>query len=169
MKKIISVFLISAFFLSFCSCSFSNIKTATSKTEYLATIFTNEGETVHISIQDLLDEYEANEARFKKLYGGANICFTGTVKSVKIETDVYSGNKSWITQQNVIIFEEGWKLIIGKDNTLFDLSEYYPGQKLNVSTGILSPYGKKTIWVVGNDSLHGHILNNQSTSINIYK
>ena len=55
-----------------------------------------------------------------------------------------------------------------KDNTMYDLAEYYPGQKLNVSTGILAPTGKK-IWVVGNDSLHGHILNSQHTSITIYK
>lgn len=170
MKKITSVILMILFCLSFCSCADnSNTKKSTSQNKYLASVRTNEGEIVSVSAQDLIDEYKANEARFKKIYGGADISFTGTVKSVKIETDVYGGVDRWITKQNVIIFEEGWKLIIGQNNTTYDLAEFYPGQKLNVSTGIFAPYGKNTVWLVGNDQLHGHIFNNQITSINIYE
>lgn len=144
-------------------------------TENKATVTTNEGDTVEVSAQDLFNEFDGNEARFLKLYGGATIDFTGTVAYIKVETDVYNGD-SVTTNQSKIVFEEGWSLIIGSENTTYDLADFYPGQKLTVTTGIASPAfdteflqtvadNNRVVWLVGNDKLNGKIINTQDTKI----
>lgn len=145
--------------------------------ENKATVTTNEGDTVEVSAQDLFNEYDGNEARFLKLYGGATIEFTGTVSYIKVGTDVYNG-ENVITNQHKIVFEEGWCLIIGNENTSFDLADYYPGQKLTVKTGIVSAAfdteflqtvadNNRVVWLVGNDNLLYDSFNTQTTKITV--
>ena len=179
MKKFLSVFLAFITCLSLCACT-SNSEDigASNNSKYLASVHINTGDTVFMKPQELIDEFDANGARFAKLYRGATIEFVGTVKSIKTETDVYNG-EGWTTKQNMIIFEEGWILIIGAKNTNVDLAEYYPGQKLQVTTGILGPTPSeasfitaamglgRTVWLVGNDALYGRKLNTQITNIRI--
>ena len=139
--------------------------------------FTNDGNTVEVSAEDLFSEFDANEARFAKIYGGATIEFTGTVKYIKYETDVYNGD-TISTKQNKIVFEEGWSLILGYTNFTYDVAEYYPGQKLKVSTGIISPAfdyqplqniaeNSRVVWLIGDDNLWGRTYNKQTTEISI--
>ena len=96
---------------------------------------------------------------------------------IKIKTNVYTG-ESITTRQNKIVFEEGWCLILGANSTLYDLADYYPGQKLKVTTGIVSPAfdteflqttadNNRVVWLVGNDELNGSIINTQATAITI--
>lgn len=184
MKKAISLLLALVMCLSLCACGGGNdspetneppVETSAPATN-TATVITSENETVEVSAQDLFNEYDANEARFAKIYGGATIEFVGTVKYIKIETPVYIG-ESVSAEQNKIVFEEGWCLILGKD-TLYDLADYYPGQKLKVSTGIVSPAfdteflqtvadNSRVVWLVGNDKLNGRVVNTQDTIITI--
>lgn len=146
-------------------------------TENKATVTTNEGDTVEVSAQDLFNEYDGNEARFLKLYGGATIEFTGTVSYIKVGTDVYSG-ENVITNQHKTVFEEGWCLIIGSENATYDLVDYYPGQKLTVTTGIVSAAfdteflqtvadNNRVVWLVGNDNLLYDSFNTQTTKITV--
>ena len=166
MKKVLSLILALIFCLPLCACGSSNNATK-------ATIETNEGKTVVMSADDLLREFDGNEARFNKIYRGATIKFTGTVKNIKTHTDASTGT-SLIADQNIIIFEEGWCVIIGHKNTSYDLADYYPGQQLEVSTGIIdidprfSPFytaGNRVVWLVGNDKLWGREYNTQATKI----
>ncbi|MBR4289952.1 MAG: hypothetical protein IKT52_04845 [Oscillospiraceae bacterium] len=184
MKKVMSLLLALVMCLSLCACGGNDTsKTTDAPTETTAptvnkaTVITNEGETVEVSAQDLFNEYDANEARFAKIYGGATIEFVGTVKYIKIETNVYNG-ESVSAKQNKIVFEEGWCLILGADSTLYDLADYYPGQKLKVTTGIVSPAfdteflqttadNNRVVWLVGNDKLNGKLINTQATTITI--
>ena len=173
MKKALSLILALVLCLSLCACGGKNEND--SGTNAKATIITNEGKTVKLSAEELFNEYDGNEARFNKLYGGASIEFVGTVKNVKVETDVYNG-ESITTKQNKIVFEEGWSLILGSGNTTYDLANYYPGQKLKVSTGIVSATfdseylqkmsdNNRVVWLVGNDRLWGEAINEQTTTI----
>ena len=82
------------------------------------------------------------------------------------------------THNNKIVFEEGWSLIIGSKNTTYDLADYYPGQKLKVYTGIISPAfdseflqsiteNNRVVWLIGDDNLWGRTYNKQTTEISI--
>ena len=175
MKKAISLVLLLALCLSLCACGGGGeAKAAASK----ATITTNEGNSVSLSAEDLFKEYDGNEARFLKLYGGATIEFTGTVKYIKADTSVYSGSNSVRPGQNKIVFEEGWCLIIGYKNNTYDLADYYPGQKLKVTSGIISPAydteflqevadHNRVVWLVGDDLLYTERYNTQTTTITV--
>ena len=169
MKKALSLILALVLCLSLCACGSNDAP------ETKATITTNEGKTVELSAQDLFNEFDGNEARFEKIYQGATIEFIGTVKYIKTDTLVYDGD-SVPAHQNKIVFEEGWCIIIGHQNTSFDLADYYPGQKLEVRTGIISPAfdseflqevadNNRVVWLVGNDKLWGKEHNTQTTRI----
>lgn len=144
--------------------------------ETTAMVYTNEGETVEICANEMISVYDGNEARFYKLYGGATIEFVGTVKFIRVKTDVYNGN-SVSTRQNMIMFEEGWCLVLGS-GTQYDLAEFYPGQKLRVTTGIINPAfhseylqklvdNSRSVWLLGNDRLWDSTYNQQETVIEI--
>lgn len=175
MKRITAVILALVMCLSLCACQGNTEdKKSDAETNYhqKATIVTNEGETVELSAQDLFDEYDANEARFTKLYTGATIEFIGTVKSIKIATYVPYGNGKGSTNGQKIVFEEGWCLILSDENTTYDLADYSPGEKLRVSTGIINPAfdtesareaadNNRVVWLIGND----YNINSQLTTI----
>lgn len=177
MKKALSLILALAMCLGLCACGGENSggnKAANNK----AVIITNEGKSVAMSAEELFKEYDANEARFNKLYNGATIQFTGTVKNIKADTSVYAGNNSIRPGQNKIVFEEGWCLIIGYQNDTYDLADYYPGQKLEITTGIINPAfdtefiqqvadNSRVVWLVGNDLLYTERYNSQTTKISI--
>ena len=104
------------------------------------------------------------------------INFVGTVKNIKTNTDVYAGPNSVAPEQNKIVFEEGITLIIGRENTDFDLANYYTGQKLKVVSYIVgAPFdteflktisdNNRTLWLVGNDTLNYKTYNQFKTQI----
>ena len=168
MKKILALLMVVVLCISLCACGGNKNSTAT--------VITNGGDTVEVSAQDLFDEYDFNEVRFAKKYSGATIEFIGTVDYIKTDTDVYTG-ESVNTEQNKIVFKEGWCLILGAENTSYDLADYYPGQKLKVSTGIVSAAfdteflqstadNNRVVWLVGNDKLlYNEVINSQTTTI----
>ena len=181
MKKAVTLILALMLLLSLCACGGNSENGAGTEDSSKATIVTNEGETVELSAQDLFDEFDANEARFAKVYQGAAIEFVGTVDYIKLETNVFTGEYTGggvASKQNKIVFEEGWCLILFAGNTTYDLADYYPGQKLKVSTGILSPVfdteflqevadNNRVVWLVGNDLWPAAPLNSQTTTITI--
>ena len=179
MKRLTVLFLILVVCMSFVACGGKNDTASDEPTaEVTATVITNENKTIEVTAQDLFDEYDANEARFAKLYTGASIEFEGTVKYIKIDTGAYIGGDSVSAHQNKIVFEEGWCLILGRDSTTYDLADYYPGQKLKVSTGIISPAfdteflqttadNNRVVWLVGDDKLYYEVINTQTTKISI--
>ena len=173
MKKALSLVLALVLSLSMCACCGKNEKNIGTNSK--ATIITNDGKTVELSAEELFREFDGNEARFEKIYQGATIEFTGTVKYIKTNTSVYNGD-SVPAGQNKIVFEEGWCVIIGHQNTSSDLADYYPGQILEVYTGIISPAfdtdflqdiadNNRVVWLVGNDKLQGKEHNAQTTRI----
>lgn len=130
-----------------------------------ASIITNSGETISMSAKDLMDVYDANEAKFIKDYKGAKITFTGTVNSIDIESNVIVKKGGVTSNQNRIIFEEGWCLVLGSTNDKYDLADYNKGDKLEVTTGIVdatdlhtdflkSVVDKRCVWLVGNDRIY---------------
>ena len=144
-------------------------------TEKKATIITNDGKTVELTAEQMFDQYDDDVNKFNKLYKGATIKFLGTIKYIKENTSVYTGS-CIAGEQNKIVFEEGWCLIIGSENTSYDLSDYIPGQKLEVFTGIVSPAfdnqflqgaadDNRVVWLMGNDEIWKDIINKQKTNI----
>ena len=175
MKRILALFLALLMALSLCACGGD---TEADDETAKATIVTNEGETVTMTAQELMDEYDTNEARYKKLYKGAKIDFTGTVATIKTNTSVIVEDNSVKATQNKIVFEEGWCLVIGAENTSFDLAEYSKGQKLKVSTGIgIAPFdtdfikqvcdNNRVVWLVGDDELHSESYGTITTKIEV--
>ena len=168
MKKVLSLVLALVMCLSLCACGGSKGKNAK------ATIIKNDGETVEMSAKELIMENDANEAKFLKLYSGASVEFVGTVETVKVGDMVYTRD-GIISKQNKIVFTEGWCLTLGSNNDKYDLSDYYVGQKLKVSTGVVGAFyenafdetGDKVIWLVGNDNLWGYVINKQTTTISV--
>ena len=177
MKKFIATSLILAICLLLCSCGGNNAKTKNNSATI--TIKNNDSyETVEMTAEDLFNEFDSNEARFNKLYKGATIEFTGIVKNIKVGTSVNTGD-GVTNNQNKIVFEEGWCLILGAD-TPFDLANYTPGMKLTVRTGIVTASydteflqnvadNNRVVWLIGNDTLFGSkkAINRQTTTIEI--
>lgn len=173
MKKYLALLLAAVLCFVLCACGGNKTETNTSNK---ATIVTNEGITVEKTVEELFNEFDENEARFSKLYSGAMINFVGTVKNIKTNTDVYAGPNSVAPEQNKIVFEEGITLIIGRENTDFDLANYYTGQKLKVVSYIVgAPFdteflktisdNNRTLWLVGNDTLNYKTYNQFKTQI----
>ena len=141
-------------------------KTEETKTENnmpKATITDNEGTVTSMSAQELMEIYDSNEANFNKRFLGANIEFTGTIEKIKTNTSVIVNDGVISTDQNVIFFEEGWALVIGKFDDI-DLSSYEKGEKLKVTTGIISSAfdtdyvkkvseNKRVVWLAGRAQL----------------
>lgn len=130
-----------------------------------AVITTNEGETVELSCEELMEVYDANEAKFDKLYQYAKIEFTGTIKSIKTETSVIVEKGQITARQHKVIFEEGWCLVVGTNNTKIDLADLDPGMKVEVVSSIVgAPFdtdfikevceNERVVWLVGNDEMH---------------
>ncbi len=139
-----------------------------------AEVTTNDGETVYLTADELIRQYESNEAKFEKLYSGAAITFTGTVKSVQTDKYVFTGT-GYHNHQNFILFEEGWCLIIGQYNNRFDLASFDAGDILEVTTGIVaayrlsSPVGQDSdtvLWLVGNDTIEYTPVNKNPVRVN---
>lgn len=131
-----------------------------------ATITTNEGETVEMTAEELIAAYDSNEAKFNKLYQYAKIEFTGTIDYIKVDTSVIVESGSVSTSQQKIVFKEGWCLVLGKDNTKYDLADFDTGDMVKVTTSIVgAPFdtdflqkvsdNNRVIWLVGNDKIHG--------------
>lgn len=171
-------FLILVIIMIFCTSSCEKInKVSDELNDNKATIITNEGKTVHVTAEDMFAQYDYDKNEFQKMYKGASIRFKGTVKNIKVNTSVYTGD--YIAGgQNKIIFEEGWCLIIGSENTSCDLTTYTPGQKLEVSTGIVTAEfdsqflqgaadNNRVVWLVGNDEIFKDVINKQNTTITL--
>lgn len=179
MKKVLTVFLVLSIIMMFGACSDSNSSSNAQKGgTTTATVYTNEGETVTLSIKDLFNTYDSNEAKFQKLYEHAKIQFTGTIKSIKTETKVYLGPEHITSGQNMIVFEEGWCLILGQDNTNYDLANYDPGDKLDVETSIIAaPFDTdfikgltddfRVLWLIGDDTINDESYSKVKTTIKI--
>lgn len=136
MKKIMSFLFIVVFCLSLCACGGESAS---------ATVTDYDGNTVQMSAKNLASVYKENGAKFKK-YVGNDISFVGTVKSVESASRRNGDNFT----TNVIVFQEGWRVIImeGDYNGLaFELSK---GDKVSVSSQIYSCFGN-SIEVAGID------------------
>lgn len=136
MKKLLSILFVVIFCLSLCACGNSANSTP-------ADIVNDDGNIVQMSVNDLIDIYNENEAKFKS-YKGNDISFVGTVK--KVESDFRRTGDSFST--DTIIFEEGWEVIIlvGDYNGL--ASKLSAGDKVSVSSQIYSCNGNK-VEIVG--------------------
>lgn len=111
----------------------------TSNTEEAkAKITDKNGNIVYMTAKEVKSLENANEAQFEKLYKGAKIEFTGTVK--RIETNYTYDRYLWFDS---IEFEEGWlvELSSGSEENL--LLKMNPGTKVSVSSNIKSCH----IWV----------------------
>ena len=138
----------------------------------VATIITNEGDTVTMAAQDLIDAYDSNEASFNKLYQYAEIQFTGTISNIKVNTSVIVEPGSVMAGQQKIVFEEGWCLVLSKNNSTYDLADFNAGDVVKVTSSIVgAPFdtdflqtvsdGNRVVWLVGDDvQLKEIILNN---------
>lgn len=187
MKRIIALLLVVLISVTLCACSNDSDKQSNESSdkqvqvnESKATIETNEGETVTMSAEELISEYDANEAKFDKLYYGAKIKFNGTVANIKTKTEVIVEQNQVTTEQNKIVFEEGWCLVLGADNSNYDLANYDVGDVLEVTTSIVgAPYdtdylktvsdNNRVVWLVGNDKVNGRTYSDIETVIETVK
>ncbi len=155
-KRIISLLLISVISL-ISACSSNN------KSTKKAAIIDNNGNSVELTANELFKSYDENEARFDELYSGANITFIGTVKNLKKDCNVYTGEGTVTADKSKIVFEEGWCLIIDDENYFeIDLENIEKGEILSVSTEIIgAPFdtdfikdisdNERVVWLGGKD------------------
>lgn len=116
MRKLLCIVLTLLSVLCLCACVQTNKPGADSKKEISATIVDNEGNTVLKTVDELV-EIAGNSAKFNKLYRGASIKFTGTVK--KVETSMsYNGGGYY----DIVFFEEGWVVYLPED--VYDNGKY---------------------------------------------
>ena len=163
MKKGVSLILAAALMLSLAACGGGGGATSDGENgTSSATIITNEGDTVTMTAQDLIDAYDSNEASFNKLYQYAEIQFTGTISNIKVDTSVIVEPGSVMAGQQKIVFEEGWCLVLSEDNTTYDLADFNAGDVVEVTTSIVgAPFdteflqtvsdGNRVVWLVGDD------------------
>lgn len=141
-----------------------------------ATIVTNEGETVTMTADELIEVYDSNEAKFNKLYQYAQIEFIGTVDYLKVDTSVIVKSGTVTEHQQKIVFKEGWCLVIGTGNTAFDLADFNTGDKLKITTSIFgSPFdteflqtvsdNRRVVWLVGSDDINHETYSDVKTII----
>lgn len=176
MKKVISIIVSVTMLLILGGCDEKNFMGYSGVEK--AKIITNDGKKLEASADDLFEEYDFDHEKFEKNYKGASIEFIGTVKDIKKDTSVYIGN-CIAGEQNKIVFEEGWCLIIGNENKTYNLEDYDVGQTLKVSTGIINPAfdnqflqgvseNERVVWLIGNDEIWKDVINEQITEIMIY-
>lgn len=158
MKKLLAFVLSAALMLPLAACGGGSNHSDTSA----ATIKTNEGNTVTMTAEELIDAYDSNEASFNKLYQYAEIQFTGTISNIKVDTSVIVEPGSVLSSQQKIVFEEGWCLVLSKDNSTYDLADFNVGDVVNVTSSIVgAPFdteflqtvsdGNRVVWLVGDD------------------
>lgn len=167
MKKLPSFLILAIFMISLVACGNEN-KTVgagndTSNTDTsVATIITNEGETVTMTAQDLIEAYDSNEVSFNKMYQYAAIQFTGTISNIKVDTSVVVEPGSVRAGQQKIVFEEGWCLALSENNSTYDLADFNAGDVVKVTSSIFgAPFdseflqnvsdGNRVVWLVGDD------------------
>ena len=158
MKKLLAFVLSAALMLPLAACGGGSNHSDTSA----ATIKTNEGDTVTMTAEELIDAYDSNEASFNKLYQYAEIQFTGTISNIKVDTSVIVEPGSVLWSQQKIVFEEGWCLVLSEDNSTYDLADFNVGDVVNVTSSIVgAPFdteflqtvsdGNRVVWLVGDD------------------
>lgn len=142
-----------------------------------AKVTTNYEIEEYLSAQDLINIYDENSANFLKNYTGAKIEFEGTIEKIQVKSNVIVKENSITAQQNKIFFKEGWCLVIGNGNTNIDLTKYKKGDKVQVTTGIVTATwtsdfvkdvseNKRVVWLVGNDRInYDSDINNITTVI----
>lgn len=166
MKKIISCLLAAALLFALSACSGDNAAESQGGDTAGATVTTTEGNTVTMTAEDLIAAYDANEASFNKLYLYAPIQFTGTIRNIKVDTSVIVESGKVDAGQQKIVFEEGWCLVLGENNTNYDLAQFNAGDVVTVTSSIVgAPYdtdflktvsdNTRVLWLVGDDTIHG--------------
>ncbi len=141
MKKILSLLLVVVMVFGVCGCGKKEIK---------LTVTDKEGTVSEMTVSELY-EAKQNQAQFNKLYNGAKVSFTGTVK--KIETN-YRINDSPVYDS--ITFEENLTLYtdhqtnvmgmsldltaFGFSESIYDYSTINIGDKLTVNGGKISTF-----------------------------
>ncbi len=175
MKKVLSLIGLVALLLSLAACGGDAGKSKkddkAEEKASAATITTNEGKTVTMTAEELIDAYDSNEASFNKLYQYAEIQFTGTISNIKVDTSVLVESGKIRSGQQKIVFEEGWCLALSEDNTTYDLAEFNAGDVVKVTSSIFgAPFDteplqkasdeKRVLWLVGDDiQLHEIVRN----------
>lgn len=111
--------------------------------EFMVEVKNKNGGTENLSLKELVDMNESNSAKFKSMYGDADINFTGTVKSVEGPRDAYSSIPYY-----VVMFEEGIELNVIKgchDDIILQLDK---GTKLKVDSDIQGIYSGTGVLIV---------------------
>ena len=166
MKKIISCLLAAALLFALSACGGDNAAESQGSDTAGATVTTTEGNTVTMTAEDLIAAYDANEASFNKLYLYAPIQFTGTIRNIKVDTSVIVESGKVAAGQQKIVFEEGWCLVLGENNTNYDLAQFNAGDVVTVTSSIVgAPYdtdflktvsdNTRVLWLVGDDTILG--------------
>lgn len=141
MKKFISFLIVIALVFSLSACGGSGSP---------ATITDNDGNVVQMTSKELCKVESENAARFEKVYYGADVVFTGTVKAVISNTSFNGG----LTVDG-IEFEDGWEVHLRNgwyDDILLQLNS---GDKVKVKSQIFSASANK-VTVLGMGSSSGY-------------
>ncbi len=124
-RKILAIIMIVALCLTFCACGGGGST---------ATIIDNDGNTVQMTAQELIDISKENESKFKKQFELADITVEGKVEKVEESKIDFS-----IRYVDVIhlYLEGGWQIDLLKDKheEVIDLSK---GDSVKVSSKISS-------------------------------
>lgn len=95
-----------------------------------ATIIDNEGNTIEMTAEELIEIAEGNNAQYEKYYLGAAIEVTGEVSQIETGVGPYDNDCVYLEEGWVIRTEDGW----------YDWADVAIGTKLKVKSNI-SYYG----------------------------
>lgn len=124
-----------------------------------ATVELSDGTLETVKIEDLLEMYENNSAKYWKVYANQDISFVGTIESMH-SYGSYNGSSYGVDQ---IKFKEGWTLNLVADS--HDLLQYDIGDKLSVKSTLghcgISDCEVSSVGATYTDGLFIHIDNSE--------
>lgn len=185
MKKLISLLLVLAmvFCLSACEKPIeqSDGNASGSKKKEInpvATIITNDGQTVYMTAQELMDAYDKDLDEFNRRYDGAKITFEGSIKYVDDHVSAVVTSEPRVAPNQVrIVFNEGWCLTAALDSQTVNWKELRSGYKRKVTTSIIGApfdsdlvttltHNNRVVWLIGDDPIFDVQYSNITTEIN---
>ena len=142
----------------------SSTKEGKKAKETLVHVIDNNGDSIDISLNDLIKIDSENSARFDEEYIGATIEFEAKIEKVSTNVSVDLGGCSHGIDQrdyNSITFSsiDGVTIVLGLDWTIdYNLSQYNKGDKVRVVTNISNTQiknGEKILKVANYDGPRG--------------
>ena len=114
-----------------------------SKKETMVKVIDKKGTSLEMTLNELVDINDSNEAKFDEYYVGSTIEFEATIQKIETNTGVdlggctnATGNPSEITFEKI----DGVIIVLALEKNSYNLSELDRGDKIKVQTNITNAF-----------------------------